>query len=280
VASEEASEVLGAQLGLQPGDGLVVVFVEPDSPAARAGLQKHDVMVEFGDQLLVHPAQFRKLVRRQKEGDKIKLTFYRSGKKQSVSATLAKTFERVASLEGMNNHEFQLQFSDPENAENVHGHLKGLHESLAQTGLTRKFVNVEVQRGLEQARKAIRETLSRNGSFATALGSDAAELEALTRGDVEKSTTVTVNKNAKSVKTMVKADDTGTYVLVANPKRRLTVHGKDGKLLFDGEVETKAQQEKVPEELRSKAQRMLKEMGPVTDENARPEARSAQKPKG
>src|SRR4051812_46436422 len=43
VSTEEASEVVGAQLGLQPGDGLVVRFVEPDSPAAKAGLQQNDV---------------------------------------------------------------------------------------------------------------------------------------------------------------------------------------------------------------------------------------------
>src|SRR5215472_15445746 len=71
VATEEASDALSSQLGLEPGDGLVVSFIEPDSPAAKAGLQKNDVLVEMGDQLLVHPHQLRKLVRRQKEGDKV-----------------------------------------------------------------------------------------------------------------------------------------------------------------------------------------------------------------
>src|SRR5215469_9238171 len=76
VSTEEAPDVLSAQLGLSPGDGLVILFVQPESPASKAGLQKNDLLVEFGDQLLVHPEQFRKLVRRQKEGDKIKLTLY------------------------------------------------------------------------------------------------------------------------------------------------------------------------------------------------------------
>src|SRR5580765_1317494 len=61
VGTEEASEVVAAQLGLQPGDGLVIKFVEPDSPAAKAGLQENDVLSQLGDQLLVHPGQFRKL---------------------------------------------------------------------------------------------------------------------------------------------------------------------------------------------------------------------------
>src|SRR5437660_441114 len=84
VSTEETSEVVAAQLGLEPGDGLVIKFVEPDSPAAKAGLQQNDVLFQLGDQLLVHPGQFRKLVRRQKEGDQIKLTLYRSGKKETV----------------------------------------------------------------------------------------------------------------------------------------------------------------------------------------------------
>src|SRR6185436_15181751 len=90
VSTEEAPEALASQLGLRSGQGLVVVYVAPDSPAAKAGIQKHDVLVELGDQLLVDPAQLRKLVQMQKEDDTIKLTLHRGGKKQTVSATLAK----------------------------------------------------------------------------------------------------------------------------------------------------------------------------------------------
>jgi len=91
LSTEEAPEALASQLGLNPGEGLVVIYVAPDSPAAKAGFRKNDVLVELGDQLLVHPAQFRKLVQMHKEGDTIKLAIYRGGKKQSVSATLGKT---------------------------------------------------------------------------------------------------------------------------------------------------------------------------------------------
>src|SRR5678809_483964 len=42
IATVEASEALSAQLGVRSGTGLVVTYVAPDSPAAKAGLQKHD----------------------------------------------------------------------------------------------------------------------------------------------------------------------------------------------------------------------------------------------
>ena len=80
VSTEEASDALGAQLGLKSGEGLVVVYVAPDSPASNAGIKKHDVLVELGDQLLVHPLQLRKLVQTKNEGDTVNLTLYQIGR--------------------------------------------------------------------------------------------------------------------------------------------------------------------------------------------------------
>jgi len=54
---------------------------------------------------------------------------------------------------------------------------------------------------------------------------------------------------------------------------------EDGKLLFDGDIETEAQQQKVPVELWPRAQLMLEEMGPVADSETRPKAQPAEKEK-
>ncbi len=88
IATSEASEALAAQLGLRNGAGLVVTYVGPDSPAAKGGLQKNDVLVRLGEQWLVHPAQLRKLIHSHKQGEVIELTFYRAGKEQTGSVTL------------------------------------------------------------------------------------------------------------------------------------------------------------------------------------------------
>ena len=76
-----------------------MTYVAPDSPGAKAGLQKNDVLVELEGQLLVHPAQLRKLVQVHKEGDTVELVFYRAGKKQTVSATLGRPPPDSAALE-------------------------------------------------------------------------------------------------------------------------------------------------------------------------------------
>ena len=88
IGSAEASDALDAQLGLPHGDGLVVIVVVTNSPAAKAGLQKNDVLVEFEGQRLVHPVQFRKLLQMKTEGEKVEITLFRGGKKKVVAARL------------------------------------------------------------------------------------------------------------------------------------------------------------------------------------------------
>lgn len=280
ISTDEACDAIASQLGLKSGEGLVVIYVEPNSPAAKAGLQKFDVLVEMGDQVLVHPLQLRKLVRRQSIGDTIKLNFYRGGKKQSATASLSKTMDHTdASDEILRKIPFQL--SEERAAKELHGQMSGPHEALSHAGYKKGSANVDLQWNMEAARKALHEALMRNGNLTWVVGPGVTNLEALTLEglNVSKGTTFTVKKNANSAKSIAKADETGTYVIVANPKRRLTVHDNDGKLIFDGEIETDEQQQKVPTEIWSKAKAMLEEMGPTRSGDSEPEARAIDEPK-
>jgi len=281
ISTDEACEVLASQLGLKPGEGLVVIYVAPNSPAAKAGLQKFDVLVAMGDQMLVHPQQLRKLVRLKKEGDSIKLDYFRSGKKQSTTATLSKTTDRTDATDDMMRG-LELQLSQAKVANALHEHVdNNVRDSLSHAGYNRQSLNVDLQRSVEQARKALHEALARNGNLTWAIGPGATNLDALTLGglNVGKGTTVTVKKNANSAKSIAKADETGTYVILSDPKRRLTVHDNAGKLIFDGEIETQEQQQKVPPEIWTKAKAMLDEMGPAKDGDSEPEASWSDEPK-
>ncbi len=88
VALEEVSEELRAQLPLDPGTGLVVRSVLSDGPAGKAGLQKNDVLVKLDDQLLTNPSQLRALVAAKKDGDAVKLTYFRRGQQAALDAKL------------------------------------------------------------------------------------------------------------------------------------------------------------------------------------------------
>ncbi|MEZ0389113.1 MAG: PDZ domain-containing protein, partial [Verrucomicrobium sp.] len=77
-----------AQLPLPAGTGLLVRSVVPDSPAAKAGLQKNDVLVRLDDQILVNSSQLRTLVSTRKDGDAVKLALLRQGKEVVSEAKL------------------------------------------------------------------------------------------------------------------------------------------------------------------------------------------------
>jgi hypothetical protein len=281
LSTEEVSEALASQLGLKSGEGLVVAYMAPDSPAGKAGIEKYDVLVEMDDQLLVHPAQFRKLVRTRKEGDTVKLILYRQGRKQTVSATLGKTVERMSMLDGpLFDEKLHVTLGEAID-KGLRARMGSLHGALAHTDANKQKIEREVQRSIEQAHKSLQEALRHKAHGVSVLGQQAKELEALARGrvDIGKGATVVVKKHSNLVTSMVKTDDTGTYVIVANPRKRLTAHDQDGKLLFDGEIESEEQQEKVPPELWQRIKPMLEQMVPVENEEAEPQAQSASEKK-
>lgn len=96
VAQEEIPEEIRAQLPLEPGTGLLLRSVLPDSPAAQAGLQKNDVLLKIDDQLLTQPSQLRTLITAKKEGDTVKLTYLRRGQQATLDAKLATHEESAA----------------------------------------------------------------------------------------------------------------------------------------------------------------------------------------
>ncbi len=49
-------------------------------------------------------------------------------------------------------------------------------------------------------------------------------------------------------------------MLVSNPKLHLTAHDKEGKLLFDGEIETPEQRAEVPRDLWAKVKPLLRKL--------------------
>jgi hypothetical protein len=279
VSTEESSEALTSQLGLQAGEGLLVTYVASDSPAAKAGLQKNDLLVEMDGQKLVLPAQLRKLMQMHKEGDQVVLTYYRGGKKDDATATLGKTKIGFAALgesglDSLKQLKFQLKDLS---LDGVKENMNQLHEALARAGVDREKIQIEVRRGLDDARKAIAEAMTevRHATHGSHAAQQALEDLAHKGVEVDKDATVTIKSRNESVRTMVKTDDTGTYVVVASPKKHLTAHDKDGKLTFDGEIETSEQQDKVPRGVWEKVQPMVeqlnqsKEDAPTADPTAK-----------
>lgn len=106
-SDEDGSGWLGVEIGevtaekakdlkLAAQRGVVVMDVEPDGPAAKAGLKENDVITQYDGQIVEGTVQFRRLVRETPTGRTMPLVISRNGATQNVSVELG---ERSAFFE-------------------------------------------------------------------------------------------------------------------------------------------------------------------------------------
>jgi len=81
----EVTREKAQELKLPAARGVLVTEVQPDSPAAKAGLETNDVLTEFNEQHIEGTLQFRRLVRETPVGHTVRLTFWRSGQAKTIS---------------------------------------------------------------------------------------------------------------------------------------------------------------------------------------------------
>jgi len=76
-------------------EGIYVLQVIPNSPAAKGGLESNDIIVQVGSKTASNVETFRAVIENSSVGDELKLTLHRRQKELQVSATLERRqFER------------------------------------------------------------------------------------------------------------------------------------------------------------------------------------------
>ncbi len=99
MSSDDGSGWLGVEIGevtaekakdlkLSAVRGVVVMDVEPSSPAAKAGLKDNDVIMQYDGQTVEGTVQFRRLVRETPAGRTVTLETSRNGVTQNISVDL------------------------------------------------------------------------------------------------------------------------------------------------------------------------------------------------
>jgi len=74
---------------IEQNQGLMIMRVIPDSPAAEAGLRSHDVLLSFDEQKLMTPKDLVSNVRNAKDGQKARMQILRHGKTMDIEVTFA-----------------------------------------------------------------------------------------------------------------------------------------------------------------------------------------------
>ena len=84
----DLSEDLASYFGTGAGDGVLVLKVREESPAAEAGIKPGDVIKKVGDEAITSAEDLRESVRGEKAGEKIDVAVLRKGKTQTFQVEL------------------------------------------------------------------------------------------------------------------------------------------------------------------------------------------------
>ncbi len=94
VTTETLSESMAVQFNLPVKSGALIRFVQPGSPAERAGLRRGDILVRIGDREIGGVDDVFAAVREHKVGELVGLTIVRGDTERSLEATLGSDADR------------------------------------------------------------------------------------------------------------------------------------------------------------------------------------------
>ncbi len=241
VDTSQVPTVVSEQLGLAKGFGLVVDYVEPNSPAATAGVQQNDILKMLNDQILIEPSQLRKLLQTFPEGAEVTLTVLRKGQEQKLTAKLARKEvpQRRSAFPG-GNHDGHWDFDD---TGDLGEQMQNLKEQLKeQLGDQRGIIRGAVMQAHEAARRARDDARHAADELRIFFEDDGAA----------KASKIDLGKAQ-----IVFSDEKGELKLAnIDGRKLLTVKDPQGKLLFSGPVETKEDLDKMPADVRQRYDRL------------------------
>ena len=212
------------------------VASQPDGPAAAAGVQQNDIIKMLNDQILINPNQLSKLVRSFSEGTNVTLIVLRKGQEQKITVKLTKKEVPERWEFGPGHHEHSgFPFGDQgfgalgEQFNNLKDQLGDAKRGMIHDAVMK--AHEEARRTRDEARRAVQ------------------DVRILTRDNgALKATRIDIGKAQ-----IVFSDEKGEMKVEAvDGKKLLTAKDPQGKLLFSGPVETKADLDKLPPEVRER----------------------------
>ena len=129
VMIQPVTQPLAEQFGVKVHEGVLATDVQPDTPAAKAGMKSGDVIVEFAGTRVASPQELQGLVERTEIGSKQAMVVLRDGKRVTLKVTVREQPQEYG-LAGSGPQAFQK--SQPSRFDKLGVQLENLTAEVAQ----------------------------------------------------------------------------------------------------------------------------------------------------
>jgi serine protease Do len=231
VVTSEIEEALSSHVSLDKGFGRLVQKVVKGSPAEQAGLIKFDILLKVNEDDITTSTPIPKLIHQYKPEEKINIKLIRSGKEQDVKVTLGKFIPQLSMDE-------------------LKKKLDKLPVIILQFGGDDQFNQMN-----DDFKKRIKEMTRLHFSTPGSMDKDLQKLlESIARQPQGPSN---FEFKGSVSSTMTTFDGTHTIMVMVNGDiKTAKVTDKEGKIIFEGPVNTQSEIDKIPESVRKKVTEM------------------------
>ena len=217
-------------LNLKEERGVEVSSLAADGPASKAGVKEGDVVLEFNGQPVQGTAQFQRLVRETPVGRQVKITVWRSGGAQTITATVGENKQTTFFAPGDGGWNFSMpevhampNIEIPHFQMNLQNPMLGIvGEALGQEDQLAEFFGVQDGVLVRSVRKgsAAEKAGIKAGDVITKVDdskvTSSAEITRVLRGLKSKKTFgLTVVRNRKEMPLTVTMESTGSTIRAA-----------------------------------------------------------------
>jgi hypothetical protein len=229
VITRPVEPAVSAQIGLTEGLGLLIEDLAPEGPAAKAGVQKLDVLKMVNDQFVANQDQLVALVAHYGKGADVTLTIVRKGHEQKITVQIGERLvpERPSFFEGVLPRDFEP-----------------------------REMRRRIEEGVRRFQDGVRPLLPNPPGAAPApLQPGQPPPPAAGDGNTSRAE-VRTNTSSATAKVMLKDDSGEIEVRSENGRRTLTAKNAKGETIYDGSIDTEEQRRKLPEDVRKKLEQV------------------------
>lgn len=242
VAGSQVPDLLGEHLKLEPGQGVVIRTLQPDGPAAKAGLEVNDVVTKVGGKAVGNHEELREAVAGHQPGEELDVDYIHRGEAKTLRIALGSAPaepEAGVALAGPLD-QLMLDGMPPEQAkrirEAIEQNLKAF-EGLGGEGA----INPEdlIGEGLQKRLQQMLQGMAMPGEL---------KMPEMGNGGIQL-------KNSSAIR-MLNADGSGVELKTQDGGKEVRVLGPGGNVEWEGPYDTPQDKEAAPPEVREKIDRL------------------------